>query len=183
MCTAHLDNRVHYKLAVTAPWQCTQITLPLQLDLASRRIVQLLSDTLVLNRELKFVRLDGRCRVLRVVTRLNHLAFPCLEDEAFALEIVDVTFVHTTTVNEPELEVQKQSERHNQHYGYDGKNFLHKLMCVPRQNRTVVTDIPPASTLYFSITLQSYEKFLTFANFSCKSRFFFVTLWRFSFIR
>ena len=76
----------------------------MQFDLAAGVAVNLLSHTLVHNRELKLIRLNRRARVVRVIACLNHLSLVGLKYKALALEVVDVAFVCAFALYEEELE-------------------------------------------------------------------------------
>jgi hypothetical protein len=52
---------------------------------------------------------------VRVIACLNHLSFVSLEDEALALEVVDIAFVCAFAIHEEELEEHKYTQTDEQY--------------------------------------------------------------------
>jgi len=119
------DDAVHNVLAVAAPRESTEVTLPMELDLAARAALYLLRHTVVIHGELELVGLDGGVGVLAVVAGLNHLALVGLEDVPLFLEVIDVSFVHTFAVNIAELDVNKRCEGEYDNDADPNKCFFH----------------------------------------------------------
>ena len=100
------------------------MAFPAQLDVFAAGAHQALGDFLVGDGEFEFVALY-RCGVYfgRAESALYHLALVGLEENALFLEIVDVTGVDASAVDEEEAEENKQSECQNDNGGTDGDDF------------------------------------------------------------
>ena len=81
----------------------------MQLNLATRTILNLTCYALIFNREFKLIRLNRRTRIARIITSLNHLAFISLEDKSLILKVINITLVYPLTIDIEELEEHKDS--------------------------------------------------------------------------
>ena len=90
----------------------------MQLNLTAGVIVDLLSHTLVHNRELKLIRLNRCARVVRVIARLNHLSLVGLKHKTLTLEVVDVAFVRAFAIHKEELKKNKNTQADEQYAHY-----------------------------------------------------------------
>ena len=76
----------------------------MQLNLATRTILNLTCYSLIFNREFKLIRLNRRTRIARIITSLNHLAFISFEDKSLILKVINITLVYPLTIDKEELE-------------------------------------------------------------------------------
>ena len=97
----------------------------MQLNLSPGIAINLLCNAFVSDRELKLIGLYRGTGILRVVAGLYHLALIRLEDEPFALEVVDIPLVGALTIYKAELEEYEshQSQEHDAHYGCNHFSF------------------------------------------------------------
>ena len=92
-------------LAVSSPGECAKMAVPVQLDLFSRASHQLCGNTVVSDRKLELVGFEvAHIATVRFEAGLDHFALVGLKDHTLLLEIVEVSGVHSATVDEKETE-------------------------------------------------------------------------------
>ena len=102
----HIRDAVDHVLAVTTPWQCTQITLPMQFNTYTRALLQLTCHALASHRELQLIGLQVSA-LRRLKPSQNHLTLIGLKDKTLFLEIIDIAFIHALAIDKAEFKKDK----------------------------------------------------------------------------
>ena len=100
-------------LAVAAPGEGGHIAFPAEFDVLAGAAHEGVGKGVVGDGELEFVAVQASGAVARLEAALNHLALVGFEEDAFALEIVDVAGVDAAAVDEAETEEDEEGEREN----------------------------------------------------------------------
>ena len=110
-------------LAVAAPGEGGHIAFPAEFDVLAGAAHEGVGKGVVGDGELEFVAVQAVDVAARLEAALNHLALVGFEEDAFALEIVDVAGVDAAAVDEEEAEVDKDCECQEKDEADDGDDF------------------------------------------------------------